>query len=435
MPIKHTVRELVLKNGARGLLIDVPGTTVASFSFCFRAGNDYVDKPERQQTAHVMEHMAFGTNKVFDNPEAFSQEITKNGARYNAITWDRDMGYYVDSALMEWERILDVLKMTIVEPTYKEKILDAEKGNVREELTGDLNNYGRMINQRVYRALGEELALDSKKLETVDAITTGDIRRHHKATHTTENLRFIIAGDLGGNRDKIIAKLEAWKLPRGKRLPVKMSHYHEAPPVTIVRKDMSSVRFLLTLALNRELTSSEQDTMGALNHILNGTFHSRIWGKARSLGLCYGMGSHTSSDVSGVSSWDFYGQISLANSSALFDLIATQLSKIAKGDLKDTELEVAKQYALGGFEMRGQTVASLANWYGDEYFEKDFIDDINNSPKYIKHTKLSQIEALAKEFIESGIWTLGLIGNVTKDDTKLLYNKLQLALSSRGTEL
>ena len=40
--MKHTVEEIRLKNGARGLLIDIPGATVMSFEFQFRAGNRYV---------------------------------------------------------------------------------------------------------------------------------------------------------------------------------------------------------------------------------------------------------------------------------------------------------------------------------------------------------------------------------------------------------
>jgi hypothetical protein len=37
--MKHTVEEIRLKNGARGLLIDVPDATVMSFQVQFRAGN------------------------------------------------------------------------------------------------------------------------------------------------------------------------------------------------------------------------------------------------------------------------------------------------------------------------------------------------------------------------------------------------------------
>ena len=140
MPLPHTVEEIVLKNGIRGLLIDVPGSSVVNYEIHFLAGNHYSPSPEVQQTAHLMEHLAFGGTKEFPTQEQFSQEFTKNGAYHNAGTAEYEMSYYADCALMEWDRILDLQKSAITEPLFTEEILQAEKGNVREELTGQANN-------------------------------------------------------------------------------------------------------------------------------------------------------------------------------------------------------------------------------------------------------------------------------------------------------
>ena len=69
--MKHTVEEVRLKNGARGLLIDVPGATVMSFQFQFRAGSRYVANKDIYETAHIMEHMAFGANAQFKSEHAY----------------------------------------------------------------------------------------------------------------------------------------------------------------------------------------------------------------------------------------------------------------------------------------------------------------------------------------------------------------------------
>src|ERR1700712_3987014 len=123
MPLSHTVHEVSLRNGAKGLIIDVPGTSVVSYEIEFRAGNEYVTKKERQQTAHIMEHLAFGANRLHATSEEFSQEFGKNGAYFNATTYDRDMVYHADSPLMEWQRILDLLKLVIAEPKYSNESL------------------------------------------------------------------------------------------------------------------------------------------------------------------------------------------------------------------------------------------------------------------------------------------------------------------------
>ena len=60
--MKHSIEEVHLKNGARGLLIDAPGSAVINIKMIFRAGNKFVKKPEIYEVAHLMEHMAFGRN-------------------------------------------------------------------------------------------------------------------------------------------------------------------------------------------------------------------------------------------------------------------------------------------------------------------------------------------------------------------------------------
>ena len=57
--LKHRVSEVVLKNGARGLLIDVPDATVWEFEFQFRAGHRLTRSDKIYQTAHVMEHSVY----------------------------------------------------------------------------------------------------------------------------------------------------------------------------------------------------------------------------------------------------------------------------------------------------------------------------------------------------------------------------------------
>ena len=59
MPLRHNVKEVELKNGAKGLIVDVPDASVFCYDFNFRAGNKYVKDPSIQQTAHLLEHLAF----------------------------------------------------------------------------------------------------------------------------------------------------------------------------------------------------------------------------------------------------------------------------------------------------------------------------------------------------------------------------------------
>jgi predicted Zn-dependent peptidase len=431
MPLKHTVEEIQLKNGAKGLLIDIPDATVVAYDVHFRAGNYYSPDVSVQQTGHILEHMVFGSTKKYPSVEAFSQEFTKNGAYNNATTWQYNMSYYGDCAVLEWDRILDLQRQAITEPAFTQKLLTAEKGNVSEELTGQANNHGRLLWQSLHRAMGDPLFTDSEKLQTVQAVQLSDIQQHHKRTHTLKNMRFSFAGDLGKHGDEIIAMLESWKLPVGERLTVPMIPLTSTKPVFIYRQDLPSIIFALHISLNRKLSEQEQVAMGAVNHMLSGTFHSRIWGEARTRGICYGMNSSSDVEIDGTSSWEFTAQIRPQNAKEMLTLIVDQLKKVAEGDISAKELDESKQYALGGHQMRGQTVRSVNNWYAGYYFDTDKIDPMDKSPDDIKAVTRTMIKSLVSEFLQQGDWGLGVIGNSNEAEVAELDKIIATILKER----
>jgi predicted Zn-dependent peptidase len=422
MPLQHSVEEVVLNNGMRGLLIDVPGSSVVTYEIHFLAGNYFGSSVDKQQTAHIMEHMAFGGTKAFPTQEKFSQEFTKNGAYHNATTWEYEMSYYADCAHMEWDRILDLQKTAITEPLFTEDILKAEKGNVREELTGQANNRRRIIWQNTIKAMGDGMLIDVEKIKTINAVSLADIQTHHEKTHTLENMRFSFAGDLKQHRDQIITQLESWKLSQGARLDVPKQVLHSAPAVSMYRKDMPSVIFSIIMVVNRKFTQEEQFSLQALNHILTGTHHSRILGKARTQGLCYGMGSSVGVDIDGMSRFELGGQVSAENAQALFELISEELAKAVDGDISESELNDAKQFSLGTQQMNGQTVNDVNGWYASQYFEDGTIDLMENAPAEIKAIKLKDMQTLLKEILETGEWTIGVIGAMRKPEVETLYD-------------
>lgn len=411
MPLKHTVEEIVLKNGARGLLIDVPGSTAVRYDIGFHAGNIYVaDRQRKSQTAHIMEHMAFGANEQFASSEAFSREFAKFGAYHNAFTSSIGMTYVADAPLMDWERILAMQLTAIAKPVYSEESLGAEKGNVFEELTGYKNDHGRILWQEMMRKAGLDRWYDAEEIATINAVTLDDIKAHHKSTHFTNNMRFILVGDLKEHKEKIISMLEAVDLPAGERLPIEKDTPQKAGSVSVYRPDQPSEIFNISFILNRQLNRKELRAMNALNNILTADLHSRIWGEARRRGICYGMGAGISVEPTGISEWSFGGQVSPENLAELTALIIDDLTLIAKDGVTQAQLDEVKRSRLGAMQMGTETVRSLSFWYGDEYFDNDRIDYVDDMPALIEGTKLDEITKLVREFLSSGLWGYGGTG-------------------------
>ena len=421
--MKHTVEEVKLPSGARGLLIDIPGATVMSFQFQFRAGNRYVKSKEIYETAHVMEHMAFGANAQFKSEHEYEAEFTKNGAYHNAYTSDLSMVYVADCADFEWERILALQRVAICQPKFNQDELEAEKGNVKSELTGYLNNHNRVLWPKIQQLLGEDVYTFWQRLQTISSVTLADIREHHKRTHTAKNMCFVIAGKLHGRKAEIKRQLAEWELPEGERFEVPRDELTSGNPTLIRRKEASNLTFGLSLTMPRELTDEEAEAMSILDHILTGTMHSRIYGAARKKGLAYGVFSDTSVGFHD-SSWDFGGQVNLETSEALFDIIVREMKYVMDGKITEDELAAAKSYALGRYQMGAQTVAQISNFYTSRYFADGVVKDYEKVPESIRKTTRTRMIDTAREFIASDTWVLAGVSSGEKEEIVALSDKL-----------
>ena len=203
--MKHTVSEITLDNGIAGLLIHVPDASVMTFECTFRAG-EYLVKPEKWETAHIMEHMLLGANELIPKARAFQAEFEKNGAYSNASTGSHDIIYEAECADFEWDRVFGLLLTAITKPLFLAEEFDAEFGNVREELTARSNNHFRHLNLALREQYGFCIKTDQERLQLMKNVSLDDITKHYKKTHTSSNMRFVIAGNINASRRNIITR-------------------------------------------------------------------------------------------------------------------------------------------------------------------------------------------------------------------------------------
>ncbi|MBQ6396056.1 insulinase family protein [Candidatus Saccharibacteria bacterium] len=424
--MRHSVEEVKLKTGASGLLINVPGASVMATRVQFRGGLRYAKKPDIYEIAHVVEHLSFGANSKFKSEFEYENEFTKNGAYHNAWTSDLSICYETECADFEWDRVLDLKRLAICEPRFNEDELKSEKGNVKSELTGYMNDYNRLLWPRLQQSIGENVENLSERLKTLPNIELKDIREHYRRTHTSRNMRFVIAGALGfSRRRKLLKMLSAWDLKEGDRLEVPLDSLKTDAPVLIRRKDASNLTFGFSFVTPRRLDSACTIAMSCLNHVLTGTMSSRIFGEARRRGLVYGIGSSLNLDES-KSSWDFDGEVDEENAEELFDLIRDELRRVLNGDIEEKDIEAAKSYCLGRFQMSAQTVGQIADLYAEEYFKSDEIENYAKIPDIVRTVDKTEIVELARELVDSKIFGFTTVGSCEKALVNSLADRLKL---------
>lgn len=432
--MKHTVTEITLQNGAKGLIIHVPDATVATFDINFRAG-EYLSDEAKWETAHLMEHILLGANKLIPKARDFQAEFEKNGAYSNASTGVYEITYEAECADFEWERILELMLVAITKPLFLEEEYTAEVGNVREELVSRSNNHFRNLSLGLRQAYGFYAKTDKERLELMDNVSLDDIREHYTRTHTTSNMRFVIAGNFTPKRleqaEEMLAKTE---LPKGRSrfaLPSERPKLLKAP-LYIENTTVKNIYFYLDTFLSRRMTDDENDALNLINTMLTETLYSRILGTARERGLVYGMSSG-SAQTKEVSNWWFGAQVSRKNAPALFGIMTEELERVFRGDLDREDIESAKAYSLGRFQRGAQTVGGTANGY-HRYFFDDVIEDYYQVPNRIKAITKESIIEISRNMFEEGVWGLGILGDCGEEFSQTLHDQVSPLWRDRSGE-
>jgi predicted Zn-dependent peptidase len=410
--LKHTVSEISLKNGAKGLLIHVPSASVMTFDINFRAG-EYMVERKKSEVPHLMEHVLLGANELLPRARDFQAELEKNGAYSNASTSAYDITYEAECADFEWDRVLGLLLVSITKPLFLEEEFRAEFGNVQEEMVARSNNHFRRLSQELRQSLGFVVHTDLEALELMNNVGVEDIREHYSKTHTTPNMRFVIAGDLNRRRRSMIEKLfENIELPqKGKRFALPKEQPRPLrKPVYIHNDTVENLYFYLDTFMQHRMSDPETDALNLVNTILTETLYSKILGTARERGLVYGMSSGLS-QTRDASNWWFGAQVSDKNAPQLFHIIVDELSKVTRGDIARVEIEAAKQYALGRFQRSGQTVGGTASGYSGRYFFDGVIESYYQIPDRIKAVEKSQIVSISRAMFADKIWGFGVLGD------------------------
>jgi predicted Zn-dependent peptidase len=419
--MKHTVIEVTLKDGARGLLINVPNSSVVNFDFNFRAG-DYLSPKDKPETAHIMEHLVLGANGRYKTSSEFSREFSKNGAYNNASTGTYHMSYVAECAEFEALRILDLLCVSIEAPLFLESEFKAEVANVKEELKSRRNNHMSELSLAMGNKLGLLDMTYTDRSKLVSRVELADVKKHYKATHKAKNLRFIIAGNIAKKETQIIERLESLQIEKGVERTPLPEEIISSPtgPITHFDSAVENIYYRWESVIDHVLSDKEALEHDAVMALLMSTMHSRVFGAARERGLAYGInyGKYHTRDNH---LWYVGGQVLPEHAAELFKLIVNQLELVSQGDVGQAELDELILFSLGSFQRGYQTVGSLIDAYSENYFFNDEIEDFASFEKRIKSVTREGIQHAAQLCLAPhSHWAIGFYGATKEIDPKNL---------------
>lgn len=423
--MKHSVTEYRFKNGAQGLVIDVPGSSVVGYDIAFNSGFIFGDH-DKFELPHVMEHLMGSGNAKYPSAVQFKTEVERNGAYRNASTSPYLNRYSYECADFEADRILDLLGAQIASPLFPEASFPTEIKNVREEIAGFTSRYGAVCyNSLAVKIMPLGNGDYEQRIEQLPSITRDDVVDYYNRTHTAANLRFFMAGNFSDKGKKAAGRLERFvdSMQPGLRLGLPKEPSVKIDQPVLTNKPIKQIHYEIQFLLP-DLGMSMRMSLVLLSNLLTGGYRSWVHGEARERGLAYHVSSGVSSNPS-VSYFDFNYHVSLDNSQELFKLIASSLARAKAGDIKNRELDEVKDLVTGRMLRGYQTPQDLLSWYAGFYNYEERIQDFDDYITELKAITVEQVVKAAELIANKSRPGVSLLGDITKSQAKSLYDILQ----------
>lgn len=210
-----TRHKRVLDNGLRVVAVEMPHLHSVEIAVYVRVGGRN-DPPEQAGMSHFLEHMLFRGNT--DYPAGLDLEVAFDaiGGSVNAATDEESTCFFSRVHPRHVAKGLDLFASMLLRSTLTG--LEVEKRIITEEALEDINDRGEETNPSNLSSKlmwpGHPLGMPTiGYLETIDAITEEDLRRHLAAFYVPSNSVVVVAGQINPESvfDACTAAFGGWR--------------------------------------------------------------------------------------------------------------------------------------------------------------------------------------------------------------------------------
>jgi predicted Zn-dependent peptidase len=354
-----------LDSGERLITERVPSVRSVSLGFWIGAGSR--DEPETKAgVSHFIEHLLFKGTRAYD-AQQIAEIFDGMGGELNAATSREHTVVYARVPDRHLEEALDVMADMVFSPTFAD--LDSEREVVLEEIAMVEDAPQDLVHDLLSEAVFSEHPLGRPvigRADVISSISRRSIASYHRRAYVAGNVVLAAAGNL--EHDQLLGLLERAARqrvePPAKTTRVRSPLVREpAPSLRFQRKDTEQFHVCIGAP---GLSRSDRRRFAAsiLDAILGGSASSRLFQEIREKrGMAYSVYSfgsqYTDTGLVGI-----YVGTREENLAACLEIVAEQIADIAAGNLRDRELQRAKENLKGRIALSMESTSNRMSRLG-----------------------------------------------------------------------
>lgn len=314
------------------------------------------DESEQQAgISHFLEHLLFKGTHARSAIE-ISQTVDRVGGDLNAFTSKEYTAYYCRMPARFVQTGIELLGEVLTSPAMRDDDIESERQVILEELAMDDDSPEDVVHRAFSKAvfgthpLGRDTAGGR---QSVLDLTSTDLRQFYDDRYRTRNTVVSVAGAV--DTDEVIDQIAKWfdGMHEGdgsvaRSAPEPLSSGSLSP----IRIDDDTEQVHLVIggrALARD--DVDREALDVANHVLGGGLSSRLFDEIRERrGLAYSVFSSAGS-YGDAGAWSVYAGTMPAHAEQVSELVHTELERLVADGITDDELDIAKGYLAGSYEM------------------------------------------------------------------------------------
>jgi predicted Zn-dependent peptidase len=354
-----------LDSGERLITERVPSVRSVALGFWIGAGSR--DEPDAKAgVTHFIEHLLFKGTRGYD-AQQIAEVFDEMGGELNAATSREHTVVYARVPDRHLERALDVMADMVFSPTFTD--LDSEREVVLEEIAMVEDAPQDLVHDLLSEAVFSEHSLGRPVIgnaEVISSISRRAIASYHRRAYVAGNVVLAAAGNL--EHDELLKLLERAARqrvePPEEKTRVRPPLVREPEPgMRFQRKDTEQFHVCVG-ALGMARSDRRRFAASLLDAILGGSASSRLFQEIREKrGMAYSVYSfasqYTDTGLIGV-----YLGTREDNLAACLEIVAEQIADIAAGNLRERELERAKENLKGRIALSMESTSNRMSRLG-----------------------------------------------------------------------
>ena len=409
------IQEVTSSKGITAWLVESHQNPIIAIEYAFTGGVSHEPKELGGLTNLLASTMDEGAGSY--ESEAFRDILTDESIGLSFRSGrDRLYGSFktiTDSSDLSFE----LLRLAVNEPRFDQKPVDRIRGQIQTGIVSKQNR-PQTKSSEVFRELvyGDHPfgRTSDGSVESLDKITTDDLRAFHKAHLSKDGLVVAVVGDitaaeLAKRLDQVFGDLP----DMGQTTEISEIANQSSGIQKLVEFDQPQTSLLV---VQDTIKRSDPDYFAAyvVNHILGGgSFSSRLFQEIREKrGLTYGVGTSLGGDLK---SPLMFAQLQTANDTAkeALELMRDEWRLMAAEGPTQDEMDTAIKYIVGSYALLFTNTSAIAgNLLGLQIGERPK-SYINDRVAIFESLTLEDLKAVAKRVLDDSKWTVIITGNPT----------------------